>query len=250
MSGGCIEGRGTPETAWLASPLVREMPRTTYDALVASARRLVVVAPHPDDEVLGCGGLIALAARNGLDVVVVAVTDGEGCYPDNAAWSSATLATTRRAELAVALGTLGLPASVIVHAAIPDGAVASNIGRLRARLADIVQGDDLMLVTWARDGHPDHEASAVAAVAAAGDRGVRVLQYPVWGWHWAHPDNADLTNTAPLRLDLDDNLQVAKARAIDCFASQLGRGPAAVHAPILPPHVVQRFVRPFEVFLA
>jgi LmbE family N-acetylglucosaminyl deacetylase len=42
-----------------------------------SREKMVVIAPHPDDEVLGAGGLIAAQAFLGVEIVVVAVTDGE-----------------------------------------------------------------------------------------------------------------------------------------------------------------------------
>jgi LmbE family N-acetylglucosaminyl deacetylase len=68
----------------------------------------VVVAPHPDDEILGCGGLLRHAAEQGMEVRVVAVTDGEACYPDEHWWTPERLRSARRAELAAALGELGI----------------------------------------------------------------------------------------------------------------------------------------------
>lgn len=44
-------------------------------------RRLVIVAPHPDDETLGCGLLIAAAVRAGVRVAVIALTDGQASHP-------------------------------------------------------------------------------------------------------------------------------------------------------------------------
>ena len=48
---------------------------------IVGARPFVVLSPHPDDESLGMGGLIALARRNHQDVSIVAVTDGAGSHP-------------------------------------------------------------------------------------------------------------------------------------------------------------------------
>ena len=245
-----IHGHGTPEAAWRASPLLRDMPRATFDGLVGDAPRLVVVAPHPDDEVLGCGGLIADAVRRGRDVVVVAVTDGEHCYPALVDWPPATLAAIRRAELVAAVARLGLPDSAVHAIAIADGGVRGAGVALADALHALLRADDLALVTWVRDGHPDHEGSAEALLDAAARRGTRVLQYPVWAWHWMPADAAGFAAAHALRFDLDDALCEAKAAAIACFPSQLGHGPVAAPEPILPAHVAARFARPFEVYLA
>src|SRR5690606_16204888 len=58
---------------------------TLVDPLSLPARRITVIAPHPDDESLGCGGLIAALAADGRAVQVVFVTDGAGSHPNSAA---------------------------------------------------------------------------------------------------------------------------------------------------------------------
>ncbi|WP_369010244.1 PIG-L family deacetylase, partial [Salmonella enterica] len=57
------------------------------------------MAPHPDDEVLACGGLMCVATDLGLEVMVVAVTDGEACYPGESWWTPQRLRQARREEL-------------------------------------------------------------------------------------------------------------------------------------------------------
>lgn len=52
----------------------------TIDALTAG-KAVTVLAPHPDDESLGCGGALAAAVESGQDVTVVALTDGSGSHP-------------------------------------------------------------------------------------------------------------------------------------------------------------------------
>jgi LmbE family N-acetylglucosaminyl deacetylase len=46
----------------------------------------IVVAPHPDDESLACGGLLAEACRQGLRGTVVIVSDGAGSHPNSKAY--------------------------------------------------------------------------------------------------------------------------------------------------------------------
>ena len=94
-----IEGGGVTEAQWAASRWLQTLPRASATALFGDAQRLVVVSPHPDDEVLACGGLMALAHQSGLRVMVVSVTDGEACYPDQQAWSPERLRIARAAVL-------------------------------------------------------------------------------------------------------------------------------------------------------
>ena len=94
-----LSEQGAAETDWLAA---------LHDAALPAWQpgppgRIVVVSPHPDDETLALGGLLHDLAGRGWRVSLVAVTDGEGAYPDVPA-----LAAIRRRELALALHHLGL----------------------------------------------------------------------------------------------------------------------------------------------
>src|SRR5690606_40284082 len=60
-----IPGQGTAESDWQQCSWLWPQPPPPAQKLFGSARRLVVVAPHPDDEVLGCGGLMRLAVEAG-----------------------------------------------------------------------------------------------------------------------------------------------------------------------------------------
>ena len=114
--------RGTPESSWEAA--LRDAPLLS---LPASA--IVVVSPHPDDEVLGAGGLIRSAAQAGHQVTVLSVTDGEAAYPD---WKG--LDRIRRREVRDALSVL-VPQTVCTrHLSLPDGKVDQN----RATLSDAI----------------------------------------------------------------------------------------------------------------
>ncbi|HEY5120093.1 MAG TPA: PIG-L family deacetylase, partial [Acidimicrobiales bacterium] len=67
----------------------------------------MVVSPHPDDEVLGAGGLIQVALSQHVLVEVVAVTDGEASHPRSTVATTLNLARVRSAESRVALSRLG-----------------------------------------------------------------------------------------------------------------------------------------------
>jgi LmbE family N-acetylglucosaminyl deacetylase len=59
------------------------------DQFAPRGSRVIVVSLHSDEEVLGCGGTLALLAREGYEVLVVGVTDGEAAYPGSTIWTHA-----------------------------------------------------------------------------------------------------------------------------------------------------------------
>lgn len=244
-----INGQGSDERSWQGCDWLWQQPETGLQALCAGAARIVVVAPHPDDEVLACGGLLGLAAANGLDTWVVAVTDGEACYPDEAWWTPGRLRDARRHELAAAVSALGIGAERITHLGIADGGVAAREAVLQRWLRRHLHKDDLVLAPWRFDGHPDHEAAGRAACHAARAVGCARLEYPVWAWHWMDPAYAHIAWERPRLLDISTGRD-AKQRAIAEFRTQTGDVEQLQSPPILPAHVLARFHRNHEVYLA
>ncbi|MCO7222484.1 PIG-L deacetylase family protein [Klenkia sp. PcliD-1-E] len=208
-------------------------------------RRVVVCAAHPDDEVLGVGGAMALLAAAGVELVHVAVTDGEASHPGNPVLAPAQLAAAREAESGAALAALGVSPVDAVRLRLPDSGVAAHEDRLVEELVPRVLGADLVLATWTGDGHPDHEAVGRAALVAAARAGVPVAQYPVWAWHWSHPGDPRLPWDRARAVALPPGVQAAKRAALDCFTTQvrpLGPDPA-----VLPPEVLAHAHRDHEV---
>lgn len=234
---------GTPESEWAAWPELGALPELTWP----TRGRVVVVAPHPDDEVLGVGGLLRLASEQGTAIDVVAVTDGEACRLDWCAQVDVERRRAiRRAEVRAALRVLDVRADV-VHCALPDGSVAAHEEALAELLAPRVAGAAWCLAPWRGDGHPDHEAAGRAAATAAERANVPLAEYPVWAWHWAVPGDGRLPWDRARRVDLPDEVGAAKAAAIAEFASQLEPAGAPGADAVLPAAVVERFHRPFEV---
>ena len=112
----------TPEAAWLPALLSRA------DWALPFVPTLVL-APHPDDETLGVGGLIAKLCREGVPVTIVAITDGEDAYPD-----TPHLGEIRILEQTEALRRLGVPERRIHRLHLPD----RDVSRYEKELVDLL----------------------------------------------------------------------------------------------------------------
>lgn len=154
-------------------------------------RHLVVAVAHPDDESLAAGGLIATAARAGVEVSVLVASDGEASHPDSPTHTPEQLRSIRQRECRAAVRRLA-PAARLVQAGLPDGALGEHVEDIRALVQQLLEQADprttLVLSTWRRDGHPDHEAVALGAAQACAKRGIRLLEAPIWWWQWRDAD--------------------------------------------------------------
>jgi len=113
---------------------------------------MLVLAPHPDDEVFGCGGLLALAARSGAEMRVAVVTDGQARGD----------AEVRRRESAEAARRLGTPAPEFWGFA--DRGLEPDDPELRSRIGGAVleTRPEVVLIPSPAEIHPDHRALALA----------------------------------------------------------------------------------------
>jgi LmbE family N-acetylglucosaminyl deacetylase len=243
-----ITGPGTTAEQWRSWPGWSGLPDATAAELVPPGCRLVVVAPHPDDEVLGAGGLLAATAHAGREQVLVAVTDGQASHPGSQLWPEAELRAQRRQESAVALRVLGAHACEVVRLGIDDGGIAAARAELAGRLAAIVRPGDVVVSPWRFDGHPDHEAAGQAAAAAAQAGGACHLEAPIWAWHWAEPGDQRMPWPRALVLRLGSFPACRKSAAVRCFTSQLEPDPSTGADAVLPPWAVARLVHQREVF--
>lgn len=148
-----------------------------YEASRFTGARVLVFAPHPDDEVLGCGGALADLIERGARVDVVLVTDGAAGARD--ADERSRIASSRIAESRSAVEALG---GAAVHAGgFPDRGAGDRLAEIEALLARwLVQASpDLVFAPSPVETHPDHRAVAVAlfrvAARPASDPAAKVL---------------------------------------------------------------------------
>jgi len=243
-----LSGSGPSAQAWAGDAALAAVPAIGLDALVPPGSRVVVVAPHPDDEILTCGALLHLVAERGDAPLIVAVTDGEASHPGSPAWPPERLRHARANETGAALACLGIGSERVQRLGIPDGGVTAGESGLTQHVAAILQPGDIVITTWRFDGHPDHEATARACIEAARRSGARLLQAPVWGWHWSAPGDGAMPLAQARKLLLPAAAVARKRAALGCFHSQIEADAGTGAAPILPAFAMERVLHPFELY--
>ena len=221
---------------------------------ITGGQPVLILAPHADDESLGCGGLIAASAAEGVLLSVLVLTDGSKSHPNSPTFPPARLIATREQETRDALTALGLPLERAAFLRLPDAAAPVAGPGFNAAVQAIVDaaaraGAQTILAPWEHDPHCDHEAAHLMAVEAAGQAGLSHWAYPVWGW--TLPDGHQLPNRPieGVRLPVGQFLP-AKRRAIACHRTQytglISDDPTGFR---LPPGLLAVFDRPFETFI-
>lgn len=237
-----------------ANPLQTRATPEGALAQAATLGRTLVVVPHPDDETLGCGGLLALLARAGMQMMVVLVSDGAASHPRSASYPAARLRALRVQEMISALKALGLGEPRVWAMGLPDGSLPSwgepdfdmGVNRLVSKLAQFQP--ETVILPWRHDAHPDHRASHGIAWAAC-DLAVprsRRLEYMVWGKLPQRPSDRDRAVTWHISID---SMVDRKRRAMQAHRSQLGQ--VIFDDPdgfVLPSELVARCGAPTETY--
>ena len=141
---------------------------------------LAVIAPHPDDDILGCGILIRNAQRARWRVVVIALTDGQASHPNSARWPAQALGRLRRAEMRRALARLAAGTVPMRFMGWRDGSLEVDGSALLLRRILQSAGATDVAVASAQDHHPDHRAAWLLARAATAHSQSRLHAYEVW----------------------------------------------------------------------
>ncbi|MFJ2710662.1 PIG-L deacetylase family protein [Pseudomonas sp. NPDC087346] len=244
-----IVGQGTTLHQWQSSRHLAELDSIDILSLVPPGSRAVIVAPHPDDEVLGCGGLMQLLAAAGRPLQLISVTDGSASHPGSQRWPVQRLSVIRPQESAEALRRLGLPMHRLkwLRGGFADTQVASREDQLSDFIAGHLRSSDVVFTTWSEDGHSDHEAVGRASAEAARRVGATCHELPVWTWHWATPEDALVPWQRARKILLSPEQIARKRHAVHAFASQLEGDPDVGLGPVLAPYVLDRLLQPFEV---
>jgi LmbE family N-acetylglucosaminyl deacetylase len=171
---------------------------------------VLVIAPHPDDETLGCGGALCLHQRRGEHTAVVWLTSGElglKRLPRRKAWA------IREQEARAAARILGVTGLHFLRQ--PDWKLDAHINETAASLRRVIEEEQphLIYVAHDADAHPDHRASRpILQQALSENHGTRpsILTYEVWTPLATHDQFQDISAVMP-----------RKVRALRAHASQL-----------------------------
>ena len=236
FSAGPVPRPSTRRRARAQSPAAQP-PRGTYNRRVPNtpsplppgnteslhSERALVLAPHYDDEVVGCGGLIVQLSQAGARVTVAFLTDSSGGAESvPLGWSPEDYRRTRRAEAEKVAERLGV--SKLLHFDLQDGELSSSVAELAAHYRETLLEiePDLLLVPSPLEVTSDHRAAFASlhdllAELRGGtplDRvaeGLEILCYEVN--HPAYPD---------LLVDVSDHI-VDIEEAMTLYASQQER---------------------------
>lgn len=220
---------------------------------VSDGGPILVVAPHPDDETLGCGGLIALASAAKLPVDVVLATDGAASHPGSIAFPPERLAAVRLEEMRTALTTLGLGADRLHSLGLRDGTVAKDGAGARRAIKELTEYArerrvKIICTTWRHDPHSDHQAVFRICKAAAARASARLLAYPTWGWLLPPDQWIFAPRVRGFRLDVETVLPV-KLAAIKAHRTQTGMITDTPDGFVLPEALLQKTCSRHEAYL-
>lgn len=225
---------------------------------VAEFGSTLVVAPHPDDESLGCGGAIALLKQLSCTVRVLVISDGTLSHPNSRAFPTATLAALRQQEALTALSILGVEAENVTFLRLKDGSVpincASEFDTAIALVRDYLTSFTpvTIFLPWRHDPHADHRASWELVCTAIADLHIspRLLEYPIWDWDSSQRGDApDPDGVKAWRLDISTVLP-QKLQAIAAHRSQttdlIDDDPQGFR---LTSEMLAHFAHPWELYL-
>ncbi len=157
----------------------------------------LVMAPHPDDESLGCGGTIALLRKKGYAVHVLFVSDGTMSHPHSKTYPASRLRALREEEAREALRHLQVDADACTFLRYPDRRVPMShdadfqeaVTQIAALLDEVKP--TTLFMPWQRDPHPDHRACWQIGQAAVQQSRTkpRIMEYLIWLWELGTPDD-------------------------------------------------------------
>jgi len=192
------------------------------------SQRLLIIAPHMDDEILGCGGSILLH-EDKSQIHCVYATDGSRSPAPLLPWTGSidsNIVEIRRREALRVMQEVGVPQENLVFMNFPDGALSRNIREFRSRLGDEIARIDpsIVLAPFRYDLHSDHVAAnrCARAILSRENRDRSLLEYIVY-YRWRLIGSGDVRSMIPASKFLTINTKSVAARkssAIRRYRSQ------------------------------
>lgn len=207
------DSRRGPAQIWNSAPQLAQIPAINPATLVPEGSRVVVIAPHPGDEVIACGGLLQLLSTREYALQLISITDGSASHPGSTVWPAKRLSVVRPQESVEALRRLGVPLHSLkwIRGGFADNALAAREQQMSQFIARYLQPGDVVFTTWRNDGNDDHDAVGRAAAKACAVKGVHLHELPIWAWHWPVRETAAIPwqRARKVRLDMERRPQAA-----------------------------------------
>lgn len=182
---------------------------------IETTGRVLIIAPHPDDEVIGCGGLIARLVAEGKTPHIIIMTGGEGSHRGCCNTPDSEITAARRILTHEALDILGVPEENIYELNFPDGGIDienTEISSLKTIISEI-NPSCIFVPHWA-EGWSDHVKTAeIIKHIAPSD--TQIWEYCVWMWFYNVWRGLDWKNAAVLKMAPHEH--ALKLRAIDAY---------------------------------
>lgn len=220
--------------------------------------KTLIIAPHQDDETLGCGGTIYLMQKWGIPVTVIFVSDGSMSHPNSKKYPKEKLVELREQESIHALAILGINREQISFMRMKDSqlphsgsedfeSAVQTFTEMLSRLQP-----ETIFVPWERDPHQDHRATWQITDQAMKRVGftIRRLEYFIWLWERASADDLPTSKDGKIwQADIasaKDYKKSAIAAHVSQTTSLIDDDPEGF---MLSPEVLAHFDSDTEIFL-
>ncbi|MBE9118040.1 PIG-L family deacetylase [Lusitaniella coriacea LEGE 07157] len=244
------------DRAFSSPTAIESLPLRSAAAAFAGCHSAVVVAPHPDDESLGCGGAIALLQQRSIPAHILVMSDGTQSHPQSKKYPPERLKRLRERETQTALQKLGLEPEAATFMGWGDSQIPAfgskffpeAVSGCRSYLRD--RAPSLLFVPWQHDRHRDHRATweIVQSCLQTWQQPPQQLAYAVWG-----SEAAGLPCIPPdatgWRLDIR-SVESLKRQAVMAHQSQttdlINDDPTGFR---LTPTMLTNLIQPWETYL-
>lgn len=184
-------------------------------------KNIIIVAPHPDDEALGCSGLIQRTIENGKQVYVVILSGGGKSHQGCCHIDESTLIASRHNLSRKVAEILGLPLSQLYFLNYSDGNISYNNAETQ-RLQTLIEeiSPDAIFVPHTGEGWNDHieAGKIVREIIRTKSTPIQLYEYCVWFWYY-NVWNLDWKNAFVLKMNQREHQ--LKLKAIDAYVKPL-----------------------------
>ena len=220
---------------------------------------ILIFAPHPDDETLGCGGTIAKKLSEGYEIVVVILTDGRHAFSKvlgiNSNPTPEELKQIRKEEAIKALKVLGVPETNIIFLDFEDGSLEKHEDDVKKRILEIMKiyQPTEVYFPYSKDQNPDHKATnrIIKECIKITKPSPKSLQYSIMQRHARIGPLLDrlinLFKRCIIEVDISEYVHLKK-KAIEQYESQISIISKDQTRPILSKKRIEKHLGSKELF--